>query len=89
MIQTESVATSRLLAHVVQILALYEWRVIHPEHVPEAICTPLAPDASASTLRLVFRAGCGPHLQVNELLHEEAYFPNHAPCCDDAAHGEV
>ena len=27
--------------------------------------------------------------QVNELLHEEAYLLNHAPSCDDAAHGEV
>jgi hypothetical protein len=36
-------------------------------------------------------AGCGVHFnrQVNELLHEEAYFLNHAPSCDDAAHGEV
>ena len=60
--------------------------VVHRE---QAIRIPPAPDASASTLRLAFRAGCGPHLQVNELLHEEAYFPNHAPSCDDAAHGEV
>jgi hypothetical protein len=30
--------------------ALYESRVIHPEHVPGAICIPPAPDASASTL---------------------------------------
>src|ERR1700722_12443109 len=50
------------------------------------------PDASASTLPArAPRAGCGAHLnrQVNELLHEEAYFLNRAPSCDDAAHREV
>ena len=69
-----------------------EWPVIHPEHVPEAICIPQAPDASASTLPARAPcAGCGAHFdrQVNELLHEEAYFLNHPPSCDDAAHGEV
>ena len=72
--------------------SLSEWRVIHPEHVPGSICIPPAPDASASTLPARAPcAGCGAHFnrQVNELLHEEAYFLNHAPSCDDAAHGEV
>ena len=73
-------------------MAFYEWRVIHPEHVPGSICIPPAPDASASTLPARAPcAGCGAHFnrQVNELLHEEAYFLNHAPSCDDTAHGEV
>jgi hypothetical protein len=56
--------------------------VIDPEHVPEAIRIPPAPDASALTLA-GWRscAGCGAHFnrQVNELLHEEAYFLDHAP----------
>ena len=67
-------------------------RVIHPEHVPGSICIPPAPDASASTLPARAPcAGCGVHFnrQVNELLHEEAYFLNHAPSCDGTAHGEV
>ena len=57
-----------------------------------AICIPPAPDASASTLPARAPcAGCGVHFnrRVNELLHEEAYFLNHAPSCDDTAHGEV
>jgi hypothetical protein len=56
--------------------------VIDPEHVPEAIRIPPAPDASASTLAGSRScAGCGAHFnrQVNELLHEEAYFLDHAP----------
>ena len=51
-----------------------------------------SPDASASTLLARAPcAGCGVHFnrQVNELLHEEAYFLNHAPSCDGTAHGEV
>jgi hypothetical protein len=43
---------------------------------------PPAPDASASTLAGSRScAGCGAHFnrQVNELLHEEAYFLDHAP----------
>ena len=67
-------------------------RQIHPEHVPGSICIPPAPDASASTLPARAPcAGCGVHFnrQVNELLHEEAYFLNHAPSCDGTAHGEV
>ena len=66
--------------------------MIRSEHVPEAICIPPAPDASASTLpaRTPAQVAVRPfNRQVNELLHEEAYFLSHAPNRDDAAYGEV
>ena len=58
--------------------ALSEQRVTYPEHVREAICIPLVPDASASNL---------PALAPAQVA--EAYFLNRPPSCDGAAHGEV